>query len=153
MSRPPSQSTRSIASRHAAIGAGLFASLLLGACASSPKPQGQSREIQASYDVRTLKAHLDSAISVLAVQAAAERALRSRGYTITSSSATGDHARITGRAAGSSSGILGGIGAEQVVVESSAGNDSTDLHVRCEPWGDERASRAVMDAVLNRLGR
>ncbi|MCC6321026.1 MAG: hypothetical protein IT438_06260 [Phycisphaerales bacterium] len=136
----------------------------LGGCAAHPEPvarepvrgQAPRREVTAAYSGGTLKTSLDPAFNVLVVHAAAESALRARGYSITSSTGSADHARITARSAGSGVGlrtILGDIAVEQVVVDTVASSDSTDMRVRFEPWGDEPRSRAVMDAVLTRLRR
>lgn len=142
----------------------MLVGVALCGCASDPQPVGRAteqsergtRDVLASYTGSTLKARLEPVYAVLTVRAAAEQALRSRGYTITESSASADRARVVGRAAGSGRGlvtILGTVGVEQVVVEVVVASNATELRVRFEPWGDEARSRTVMDAVLTRLGR
>ncbi|MFN7021549.1 MAG: hypothetical protein ACK4WH_09515 [Phycisphaerales bacterium] len=142
----------------------MLVGIVMCGCASDPQPVGRAtdrselgaRDVLAKYSGSTLKARLEPVYSVLTVRAAAEQALRSRGYTITESSASSDRARVVGRAAGSGPGlvtIVGTVGVEQVVVEAAAISNATELRVRFEPWGDEAQSRTVMDAVLTRLGR
>lgn len=118
---------------------------LLGACSSDPVPVGGKPGTQAVYSVRTLEATLDS-VPVEAAAAAAQAALRDRGYTIRSSSATPDRARIV--AVPFDASLL-----EQVVVSASGAGGSSRLRIRVDPLGDQALSHAIMDAILARLGR
>jgi hypothetical protein len=119
---------------------------MLPACQPSVASQGQKRDVLAAYQFRTLEAKLGPEVQVLTVRAAAEQALRSRGYVVSAVSGAADRSRIEAKAAGK--GEL-----DKVVIESWVGNRFTGVSVTCEPWGDEAESRAVLDAVLNRLGR
>lgn len=125
----------------------------LAACQSNDATQGRKRDVLASYQFRTLKASLGPEVQVLTVKAAAEQTLRSRGYVVTSESGSGDKARVVAKNNGSGDW-------QRVVVESWVGGGGgggaspfTGVSVTCEPWGDERVSRAVLDGVLGRLGR
>jgi hypothetical protein len=120
--------------------------LLLPACQPSVASQGQNRDVLASYQFRTLKSRLGPEVQVLTVRAAAEQALRARGYVITNVTGAGDRSRVEAQAAGQ--GTL-----DKLVVETWAGDRFTGVSVTIEPLGDEAESRAVLDAMLNRLGR
>lgn len=118
--------------------------LALAACQPTVAAQGRDRNVDAAYQFRTLSAKLDPTIQVLTVSAAAEQTLRARGYTVTRASATADTARVSAKRGGSS---------DTVVIESWLGDRFTGVSVTCEPWGDQATSRALLDGVLNRLGR
>ncbi len=119
---------------------------VVGGCQPSVGAQGRGRDIMATYSVRTLSVQLEAALQVLTVQAAAESAVRSRGYIVTSATGTADTMRVEAKDSGSGDW-------DRLVVEGCVKQNSTEISVRCEPWGDEGVSRAVMDAVLIRLGR
>jgi hypothetical protein len=120
--------------------------LLFAGCQPSVSSQGKQRDVLAAYQFGTLDSKLGPEIQVLTVRAAAEQALRSRGYVVEKVSGGGDRTRIQARAAGQG-------GWDKVVVESWIGDRFTGVSVKVEPWGDEAESRAILDAVLNRLGR
>lgn len=124
----------------------LIACACIAACRPSVSSHGQKRDVLASYQFRTLEAKLGPEVPVLTARAAAEQALRSRGYVVTNTSGGADRSRIEARAAGR--GDL-----DKLVVESWAGDRFTGVSVTVEPFGDEAESRAVLDAILNRLGR
>lgn len=133
--------------------AGLAARLVLlgvcacaGACRPSVSSHGQRRDVLASYQFRTLEAKLGPEVPVLTARAAAEQALRSMGYVVTDASGGADRSRLEAKAAGR--GDL-----DKVVVESWGGAGFTGVSVTIEPFGDQAESRAILDAVLNRLGR
>jgi hypothetical protein len=107
---------------------------------------GQERDVQASYQFRSLSADLPQGISVRAAAAAAESALRSRGYIVTRSDTTSDRSRIEAKAHGDGA-------FDKVVFEAGDGATGTKASFTAEPFGNESASRALMDAMLSRLGR
>ncbi len=123
----------------------LGAALVLGGCAPTNRTQTRSG-LTARYGFRTLSTHLEPAVSVLTTVAAAEQALRARGYAIDRSEITGDEAVVVARPP------RGGH-YDRAVVESRVTKTGTCLAVRIEPFGNEAASYAIMDAVLLRLGR
>lgn len=128
-----------------AIALGLLAP---AACQPSVATHGRGRDVTAAYRFRTLEANLGPEVGVLTVRAAAEQSLRARGYVVTRSDGDDDRCRVEARTAG-----MGDW--DRVVVESwvDGGSPGTSVSVRCEPWGDEKISRAVLDGLLVRLGR
>lgn len=126
--------------------AAMGALLVCAGCQPTVAGQGRERDVQAAYSMRTLEARLAPSTQVLTVRAAAEQALRSRGYTVTESSGSADSARVVAKSSG-----LGDW--DRVVVESWAREGSTAVFVTCEPFGDEATSRTVLDSVLRRLGK
>ncbi|MFO7253456.1 MAG: hypothetical protein DIU60_022155 [Actinomycetes bacterium] len=123
----------------------LAAASILGGCAPANRTQTRSG-LTARYGFRTLSTHLEPAVSVLTTVAAAEQALRARGYAIDRSEVTGDEAVIVARPPRGGS-------YDRAVIESRVTKTGTCLAVRIEPFGNEAASYAIMDAVLLRLGR
>ncbi len=123
-----------------------LALIVLTGCKARIGGAGKEREVQASYQYRSLSADLSDGVSVRAAAAAAESALRSRGYVITGSDVTSDRARIEARAHGD--GWL-----DKVVFSASSAGAGTRARFTSEPFGDEAASRALMDSMLARLGR
>lgn len=117
-------------------------------CQPSVSSQGQRRDVMAAYQFRTLEARLGPEVQVLTVKAAAEQALRSRGYVIAAASGGNDRCRVVARSSGDGDW-------DQLVIESWVADrpPATVVTVTCEPWGNEALSRAVLDGVLNRLGR
>jgi len=124
----------------------LLAVVLLTGCQARIEGAGREREVQASYQFRSLSADLPEGVSVRAAAAAGESALRSRGYVITRSDTTSDRSRIEAKAHGD--GWL-----DKIVFEASAAGAGTRTSFTTEPFGDETVSRALMDAMLARLGR
>lgn len=125
----------------------LLLAISLPSC-SKPRvePQGARGEVMASYSGSTLEAKLPPAVDVLAVQAAAERELRARGYVITSANGTQDSMRVVARAGGQRRD-------DAVTVSAQALGRSTSVRVENGLFGDEAASRVVLDGLLKRLGR
>jgi hypothetical protein len=117
-------------------------------CQPSVSSHGQRRDVLAAYQFRTLEARLGPEVQVLTVKAAAEQALRSRGYVISDASGGNDRCRVVARLSGDGDW-------DRLVVESWVADrpPATMVSVTCEPWGDEALSRTVLDGVLNRLGR
>lgn len=152
--RPPSDPSRPRRAGETGVAvAGLvsFACVLLGVgamggCQASVASQGSRRDVVASYQFRTLESHLGPEVQVLTVRAAAEQALRGRGYSILESTGAADRARVVAK--GPNTGDW-----DRVVVESWLASRSTGISITFEPLGSESQSRAVLDAILNRLGR
>ena len=124
----------------------LLAFVLLTGCKARIEGAGREREVQAAYEFRSLSADLTDGVSVRAAAAAAESALRSRGYVITKSDTTSDRSRIEAKSNGD--GWL-----DKVVFEAGVAGAGTRASFTAEPFGDEVTSRALMDAMLARLGR
>lgn len=100
--------------------------------------------IVATYDLRTLAADLPAGVRVPAVIAAADAALRGRGYAVTQRTASMDRGCVIARRHGS--GLL-----EEVVVEARLTGPGTLVKIKCCPIGDEAVSRAILDAMLIRF--
>ncbi|MBX3405839.1 MAG: DUF3568 family protein [Phycisphaeraceae bacterium] len=125
----------------------VFAAILMAGCKARVEQAGTRRDVAAAYRIRTLSADVPGDISVHAAAAAAHSALRGRGYVITRSEVNADAARIEARAHGD--GAL-----DKTVVQARPASDgAVRITVTAEPLGDERASRAILDAMLARLGR
>lgn len=122
------------------------AAAVLGGCQPKVSTHGRERDVRATYGLRTLTAELGPEVQVLTVQAAAEQALRRRGYIITRTTGTADRARVEAKSAGDGS-------FDKVVVESWVAPGATGVSVVREPWGDEEISRSILDGILNGLGR
>jgi len=123
-----------------------LALIVLTGCKARIEGAGKERGVQASYQYGSLSADLSDGVSVRAAAAAAESALRSRGYIITGSEVTSDRARIEAKAHGD--GWL-----DKVVFNASGAGAGTRASFKAEPFGNEAASRALMDSMLARLGR
>jgi hypothetical protein len=123
------------------------AALLALHTACSPRlGQAGRSDVAAAYSMGTLTTELGPEVSILAVSAAAERALRARGYAVEESRATEDRARLIAARAGHGP-------FEKAIVESWVTHRGTAVAVRIDPFGDEPASYAIMDDLLSRLGR
>lgn len=124
---------------------GLLLAGLSGACQTQGL-QGRNRDQQATYTVRALRTELAPEIRVSTCAAAGEAVLRARGFSIAERTITEDSARIVGKAP--NDGLF-----ERTIFESYVTPRGTGMLVRVEPWGDEAASRTILDEVLVRLGR
>lgn len=124
----------------------VLALVVLVGCKSRVQGAGQEREIAASYQFRSLSADIDDGLTVRAAAAAAESALRARGYVITSSETTSDRARIEAKASGDGA-------FDKMVFDARGTATGTRISLTAEPFGDETRSRTVLDAMLARLGR
>lgn len=125
----------------------VLCAMLLPSC-TRPRVEahGKQSDVLAAYSGSTLEAKLPPAVDVLAVQAAAERELRARGYVITSANGTADSMRVVARAGGQRRD-------DEVTVSARAQGRSTSVRVENGLFGDEAASRVVLDGLLKRLGR
>ena len=117
----------------------------LGGCKSHHASQGSDQSIVASYRTRTLHAVLPASVRVQAVVAAADSALRDRGYAVTESRSGEDAGTVEARPANPR--FL-----ESVAVHARVVNEGTRVLVRFQPSGDESRSRAILDGILVRLG-
>ncbi len=119
--------------------------LLLAACQGTPAYQGSQRDVLATFRVRRLTADLPGTVRVPAVVAAAKSALLSRGYTITSSTATEDAGQV--EAAPAEAGLF-----ESMSVYIRQSSNGTKVQIIAEPIGNQTRSRAILDAMLTELG-
>lgn len=113
-----------------------------GRAAAAPAP------IMAEYAMGTLSTTLGPEVSVATLRAAAEQTLRARGYIITDSVGTADHMRIKATSRSGSEGTL-----EHTTIAARVTYSRTRLEIESGTFGDEAASRAIMDDLLRRLGR
>lgn len=132
--------------RAAAAGVLTLAVLAAAGCTSSAL-HGRS-QLQADYSVRTLSAMLPGEVTVAQAAAAAERALLQGGYSLTERTVTADGARLVGAAPARSG--LGPDPRPVVAVRAVVGGTRTTITL--EPFGDEEASRRILDEMLVRLG-
>lgn len=132
----------------AVLGVGLAAAGCSSASSSREVYVGsRSNPIYATYSFGALEAQIPEPLPVRSAGAAAEATLRERGYMITSVRTTDDLVRVEARPPSRE-------GGKRWVVESRATSDGqTLLSVECRPWGEDGASRVMMDAILQRLGR
>lgn len=129
----------------------LIAGVTGGGCQSRYAWQGDpGGRVLAAYSGRTLSTELPDDVRVPAIIAAGEAALLSRGYSIVTRSATIDTGRVVGRRA--DGGLAGYVGFDRVIVSSKQSARGTRIWVVAEPLGDETLSRALLDAILVRLG-
>lgn len=130
--------------------------LVLGLGAGACSPSSTSREVSvgsrtnpiyAEFAFGALEATIPEPLPIRSVAAAAEATLRDRGYMILSSRTTDDSARIEARPPSRD------LGRRWIVLAQATPDAQTLLSVEREPWGDDGASRVMMDAILQRLGR
>lgn len=98
-----------------------------------------------SYRWAKLRADFAAPTRVPAVLAAAELALTGRGYSIATREVTSDRGRIDARPPHASSD-------DDVTIIAEASGDGTHATIEVGQWGDEALSRAILDAMLVRLG-
>lgn len=116
-----------------------------GAC--SPQLSSHGREhITAAYSLGTLTCDLPDDVRVPAIMAAAEGALRGRGYSISSKASTDDRGRLYARAPRDSQ-------IEGVSIEARVTSTGHQVSIHVDPLGDDSRSRVLLDDVLTRLGR
>jgi hypothetical protein len=142
---PPSPSPSPLMRMRALSVLGVLA--CLSACQSPPPiPVGEKRDILAEYSLGQLSATLPAEISIPTLRAAAEHTLRSRGYVITQSSSTADRMRVI-----ATSQVDGRH--EPTTITGRVTYSNIRVTVESGAFGDEAASRAILDDVLRRLGR
>lgn len=127
----------------------VFATALCAAGCASPQalPQGRGA-IVASYAARTLTSTLPDAARVPAALAAADLTLRARGYTVDRLEATEESGQIVARAPTSSEVDQSWA---KVVVAAKRRWNGTVLTIEFVPWGNQSASRVLLDGILQRL--
>lgn len=123
--------------------------LASGGCAQQQQTYvGQrSNPIYATESLGTLEAVIPEAMAVRSVLAAAEAALRDRGYTIWSRRTTDERGRIEARPPSRD------LGRRWIVEARATENGQTALSVEARPWAEDGACRVLMDSILERLGR
>jgi hypothetical protein len=84
-------------------------------------------------------------VSVPSAIAASEQTVRSRGYSVVSSTATDDLGRLICRPPRSDS-------FPRVNIQSQRTGPGTALTIEVEPLGDQELSRSLLDAIMQRLG-
>ncbi|TVQ30868.1 MAG: hypothetical protein EA376_11430 [Phycisphaeraceae bacterium] len=97
-----------------------------------------------------LSAELPMDYTAPTVIAAAEATLIHRGYVITEKRANKGSAKIEGREHRQG---LSRIVARRIIIEAREGGGRTSVTVCVRPIGERAESRAVLDGVLNTLGR
>ncbi len=117
----------------------------LGACSPQLSSHGHEH-ITAAYSLGTLTCDLPDTVRVPAIMAAAEGALRGRGYSITSKASTDDRGRIYARAPRDSR-------VEGVSIEARVTSAGHQVSIHFDPLGDDARSRVLLDDLLARLGR
>ena len=117
-----------------------------GCMKSTVANQGQNHDVTAVFRMGELYAELPGEVGVLTAQSAAAATLRSRGYVITDSAGTKDRAYVTAK-----SYVDGRTEKTRVDVSSEA--KGTMVHIESGTFGDETASRDLLDGILKRLGR
>lgn len=138
------ENTRRLGWCGACLSASLLALAAAGGCKTTVESQGKSRT-SAAYSAGTLTADLPSTVRVQAAMAAAESALRDRGYTIGSKRATEDSGFVMAKQP--RAGWM-----EKTTITAKISGGGTRVTVDVEPWGDQAQSRAILDDVLKRLG-
>lgn len=128
---------------------GALVGALVG-CRSSEGYEGRSG-VMATYRLGTLTSEAPDEVRVPAVIAAADAALRARGYGITSKQVTEDRGWIRARPPGATEPEV--IDLEDVTVWSRVSRNGTKIGVDVKPIRAEAQARAVLDDVLRRLGR
>jgi hypothetical protein len=106
-----------------------------------------ARPILATESFGALTATLPDPVPVRSVMAAAEAALRDRGYTVTQRRTTDEAGRITARTPARE------LGRHWVVDARATGDGRTTLGVDPGGWDNEAGAEVLMDAILRRLGR
>jgi hypothetical protein len=105
----------------------------------------------AAYRLGSLRAEVSDLVRVPAVIAAADAALRSRGYGITSQQVTADRGWIRARPPGATEPAV--IDLQDVTVWARVSTNGTLVGVDVKPMRAEAQARAVLDDVLRRLGQ
>jgi hypothetical protein len=119
----------------------------LSGCTPSLYTHGNDRPILAAYSNQNLRATLPADVPVLTAHAAALDAARARGYTIVRESGTADRAMILARAHGEDKGW------DDLQVDTFLVMGGTRVIINTGSAGNEAQARALLDAVLTRLGR
>lgn len=118
--------------------------LFLSACQSSYRAQGSNGTV-GTYKFGRASVRIAEPLRIQTVIAAANATLRSRGYTIESTESTADEGKIIARQPDFKS-------FEKLVVSAALVPGAVEISITRQPFGDEERSRALMDAILQRLG-
>jgi hypothetical protein len=146
-----------LVARFIAIAATLVFTFALPACKSVSAVAGSKRDITAKYAYRTLKAVVPETLRVPTVAIAADQALRNRGYMVASREITEDQARVEGLPPRDTSAThpLRSIDKAIVNIDLVSGRTGpgTRIQITLDPLGDQAKSRAILDEMLQILGR
>ena len=130
---------------HRALLCTLTASLLfLSACQSSYRAQGNDGTV-GTYSYGRASVRIAEPLRIQTIIAAANTALRARGYTIESTESTADAGRIVARQPDFKS-------FEKLVISAALVPGAVEISITQQPFGNEERSRALIDAILKRLG-
>ncbi len=110
------------------------------------RPAGADQGILAEYSFGALSASMPGDLGVQTLRAAAESTLRSRGYVILESNATQDRMRVVAASQVDSR-------HEPTTISGRVTRQSSRVSIESGAFGDEQASRAILDDLLRRLGR
>lgn len=121
-------------------------SLLCGCARPEPTTHGRDRSVMAEFAMGNLEAVLPAKVGVLAVRAATEQTLRSRGYVITESFGSRDRFQVEASGPGSDG------RRDRTRVEGWLTPNGTRVRVEAGLFGDEAAAKAILDETLTRLG-
>jgi hypothetical protein len=116
----------------------------LAGCRATPAYQGGERTVLAKYQFRRLTADLPQTVRVPGAMAAATEALIARGYAVQPDTTHGS-GRVVATAP--ASGLL-----DKVTVMASEVPGAVRVEIVVDPLGDQTESRAILDAMLVRLG-
>ena len=119
--------------------------MLAGGCAPTLSRQGRT-SVPVVFQRPQLSADLERDVMPRDVRAAARVALRRAGYTILKDEATATKCTVTARAPGDWR-------VEKTVIKAWDTGRETRVLVKALPFGDEPASRALLDDMLAELGR
>lgn len=120
---------------------------LLPACKPTWYTHAQDRSVLAAYSNQNLRATLPADVPVLTAHAAALESLRARGYTIVRESGTSDRASILARTFNEEQGW------DDTNVNTWLIHGAVRVQIDHGSAGNEAQARALLDAILTRLGR
>ena len=126
------------------LGLVLGGSAAMVGCAGKQAYQGSGSTV-ATYQGSTLSAILPAEHRVPTVLAAAEQALRDRGYTIVSNASTEDAGTLIARPPRYNT-------YPRMQIQAMVVGAGTRIELGYQPFGNEEVCRATLDAILARLG-
>ncbi|MEC9373284.1 MAG: hypothetical protein VYC34_05540 [Planctomycetota bacterium] len=130
------------------IAAGVMLAAAMTGCASD-MPQGRTG-LNAHYDgMNTVRASLPPTIQVSSALAAAETALRRRGYVITKDLVTEGAGRVVGEE--HQRGWLNRLTRRTITVRADVHESGTRVRIMITPTGEEWESREVLEEMLRAL--
>ena len=122
----------------------LSTGIILNGCQGRQAYQGSGETI-ATYKGSTLSAVIGAEHRVPTVLAAAEQAMRDRGYTIVSNASTDDAGTLIARPPRYNT-------FPRLMIFASVVSGGTKIELSYQPIGNEEVCRAALDATLKRLG-